>query len=224
MPIVTISRMYGSGGSDVAARVAEQLGWELLDNRFIDEVARRAGITPAEVSAREERVSSLIERLATAMALGSPEMMPPLPDAPLPPTEERLVEITRRVVEEAVSHGPLVVVGRGAQCMLAERQDAMHVFCYAPLNALVARSATRLHASAEEARKAVEETNRQREQYVKKHWNRSWRAHANYHICLNTEWLGVDGAADVVVRLARERLAGGAIDSGGSGGSGGARR
>ena len=36
---------------------------------------------------------------------------------------------------------------------------------------------------------------------------RSWLAHENYHLCLNTEWLGIDGAASIVVRLARERFA-----------------
>jgi N-methylhydantoinase A len=43
MAIITISRMYGSGGSDVAARVAQLLGWSLLDNAFVDAVAERLG-------------------------------------------------------------------------------------------------------------------------------------------------------------------------------------
>ena len=32
MPVITISRTFGSGGSEVAARVADALGWTLLDN------------------------------------------------------------------------------------------------------------------------------------------------------------------------------------------------
>src|SRR3954469_6099416 len=55
MPIVTVSRQYGSGGSEVAGRVARALGWQLYDNEVIDEVAARLGVTAAEVSAREER-------------------------------------------------------------------------------------------------------------------------------------------------------------------------
>ena len=206
MAIISVSRMYGSGGSEVAQLIARSLGWSLLDNAFVEAVAERLGVTPAEISVREERVSSLAERLADAMALGAPEMMPPLPNTPLPPTEERLVEITRRVVDEAVARGPVVVVGRGAQSMLAERGDVLHVLCYAPRSALVARAMRRLSLPAEEAGRVVDETNRQREQYVKRHWNRSWLAHGNYHLCLNTEWLGIDGAADIVVRLARERF------------------
>lgn len=204
MPIITISRLYGSGGSAVAAKVAGWMGWTLLDNEVVDAVAERLGMSRAEVTAREERVPSLVERLADAMALGTPEMMPAVTDTPLPPSEERLVEVTRRVVEEAVAHGPVVVVGRGAQSMLAARMDAIHIFCYAPRPALVARAASRLGVDKREAERVVDDTNRQREQYVKKHWNRSWRAQENYHLCVNTDWLGIDQAAQMIVRLARE--------------------
>ena len=204
MPIITVSRLYGSGGSEVAAKVAQALGWTLLDNAVVDSVALRLGVTPAEVTAREERVPSLVERLADAMALGTPEMMPAVSDTPLPPSDERLVEVTRRVVEEAVAHGPVVVVGRGAQSMLAARTDAIHIFCYAPRRALIARAAARLGVSEREAERTVDDTNRHREQYVKKHWNRAWRAPEGYHLCVNTEWLGIDQAAEMIVTLARQ--------------------
>jgi hypothetical protein len=52
----------------------------------------------------------------------------------------------------------------------------------------------------------VSDTNKQREQYVKRHWNRNWLAQENYHLCLNTEWLGFDGAAEQVVQAARRQL------------------
>jgi cytidylate kinase len=206
MAIVTVSRQYGSGGSDVAARIATALGWRLLDNAIIDRVAEKLGTTVEEVEAREERVPSLAQRLADAMALGSPEMLTPIADASLPPSDETLLDVTRRVIAEAIASGPVVLVGRGAQSMLAERSDTLHVYCYAPKAALVARAMRRLNLDAAAAQKAVEETNRQREQFVRKHWNRSWAAHENYHLCVNTDWLGIDGAADLVVGIARQRF------------------
>lgn len=202
MPIVTISRLYGSGGSEVAARVAKELGWSLLDNAVVDAVAARLGITPSEVAAREERLPSLVERLVDTMALGSQEWLSPQSAARRPPTDEQLVDMTRHIVEEAIARGPLVVVGRGAQAMLAERTDALHVFCYAPRSALIARSMMRDGIGEEAAAKLVDETNAQREHWVRKHWNRAWREHANYHLSVNTEWLGIAGAADVIVRTA----------------------
>ena len=62
--------MFGSGGSEVAERVARCAGLALYDNAVVDAVAERSGIPRAEVSAREERVPSLAERIASAMALG----------------------------------------------------------------------------------------------------------------------------------------------------------
>lgn len=202
MAIITISRMYGSGGSDVAAHVAQLLGWSLLDNAFVDAVAERLGVPAAEVQAREERTQSLVERLASALAVASPELLPP-PTEQLPPSEERLADVTRRVIEEAVARGHAVLVGRGAQSVLARRAGVLHVFCYAPREALVRRVAERRAIPAAEAEKVVDEINKQREQYVRTIFKRSWKAHENYHLCVNTEWLGIRGAADLIVASAR---------------------
>lgn len=202
MAIITISRMYGSGGSDVAARVAQLLGWSLFDNAFVDAVAERLGVSASEVEAREERTPSLVERLASALAVASPEILPP-PTEQVPPSAERLADVTRRIIEEAVARGNAVLVGRGAQSVLARRAGVLHVFCYAPREALVRRVAERRGISQAEAEKIVEEINKQREQYVRTTFKRSWKAHDNYHIAVNTEWLGIEGAAQAIVALAR---------------------
>ena len=89
MPIITVSRQYGSGGSEVAARVARALEWHLYDNEVVNEVARRLGMSVEDVSAREERVPSLPERIASAMALGMPEVMPTVADLAMQPDDER---------------------------------------------------------------------------------------------------------------------------------------
>ena len=206
MPVITISRMFGSGGSEVAARVASELGWTLLDNALVERVAARLGRTPVEVQAIEERVPSRAERLADALALGSPEIVSPALSAPLPPTEERLLEVTEHVINDAVARGPVVLVGRGAQSSLAQRSDALHVFCYAPKPALVNRVFEREGITPEAAARRVEETNKRREQYVRRYWHRSWLAPENYHLCVNTDWLGIDGTASLIVRVAEERL------------------
>jgi cytidylate kinase len=203
MPVITVSRMYGSGGSEVAERVAKALGWQFYDNGLIDAVAERAGLSPEEVASREERVPSIVERLASALALGSSEILPPID---IETTEERIVAITKRIIEEAVQAGPAVLVGRGAQSLLANRVDALHVFCYAPKSALRRWVMHKFDVSAEEADRMVSETNKQREQYVKRHWQRNWLAPENYHLWVNTAWLGIDEAAQIVVEAARKHM------------------
>ena len=207
MPVITISRMFGSGGSEVAELVASTLGWTLLDDAVIDAVAARLGVARSEVKARDERVPSLAERLVDTLSLASPELAPTT-TAGLTPTESQLVDVTHHVIEEVVQAGPAVLVGRGAQCVLAEREDALHVFCYAPNAALVRRTVERFGLSQAGAERRVAETNRQRERYVRRHWDRAWRDPDNYHVCIDTAWLGVPGAATLIVALARERLLG----------------
>ena len=203
MPIITISRMYCSGGSNVAARVAKRMDWSLLDNKVIDEVAARTGLSVSEVAAREERRPSLAERVATAMALSTQEMMAPLASAQFPPTEQHLLDVTRAVIEEAAARDSVVIVGRGAQMMLGARSDVFGAFCYASLEALT-RSCmhrdTLDHAGAE---KRVQHVNQERTAWVKANWERDWRGIENYHLCVNTDALGVDGAVDTIVRAAQ---------------------
>jgi CMP/dCMP kinase len=206
MPFVTVSRMYGAGGSEIAARVAQTLGWSLFDNAVIDAVAERSGLTKAEVRERDERVPSIVERIATTLSLGTPESMPVIPETPLLMTEERLVDITRRVIEEAVQQGPAVFVGRGVQFLLANRHDSLHVFCYASRAKLIEGAINRLGVAPKDADRTVTEMNRNREQYVRRHFNRAWLDVTNYHLCVDTGWLGIEGTADLVVGLVRQKL------------------
>ncbi|MEO6778584.1 MAG: cytidylate kinase-like family protein [Gemmatimonadaceae bacterium] len=203
MSIITISRTYCSGGSNVAARIADSLGWSLLDNAVIDEVAARTGLSAVEVAAREERRPSLAERVATAMAMSTQEMMSPLAVAQFPPTEQRLLDVTRAIIEESVERAPVVIVGRGAQMMLCSRSDVFGVFCYAPLEALTRACMQRDSLDHAHAEKRVQQVNQERAAWVKANWGREWRGIENYHLCLNTDALGVDGAADAVVRAAQ---------------------
>lgn len=203
MSIITISRMYGSGGSTVAARIAGAMGWSLLDNAVIDEVAARTGMSASEVAAREERRPSLAERVATAMAMSTQEMMSPIAAAQFPPTEQHLLEVTRAVIEEAAARASVVIVGRGAQMMLGSRSDVFGVFCYAPLEALIRIAMHRDGLDHAAAEKRVQQVNQERTAWVKANWGRDWRGIENYHLCVNTDALGLDGAADTVVRAAQ---------------------
>lgn len=205
--IVTISRMFGSGGSDVAARVATELGWSLLDNAVVEQVAERLGVSRAEVSEMEERVPSLVERIVSTLSMSAPELSPAVDDSSLMVTAEtRIVDVTKRVMVEAVAQGNAVLVGRGAQALLADRPDALHVFCYARKAFLVRYAIEHRGIDPAKADHEVEQRNKQREQYVKRHWGRDWRAFDNYHLCVDTGRLGIEGAATLVVSAARQRF------------------
>lgn len=200
MRIITVSRMFGSGGAEVARLVSQTLGWTLLDNAFIERIAAGLHATPAEVEAIDEKGPTLAERLADALAYGAQEVLSTPMRTPFPPGEERLLEVTRRVIDDAVARGPIVVVGRGAQVRLEGREDTLHVLCTAPRDALVARVATRESLGVAEAARRVDEENRRRAQFVRRHWNRDWLDASHYHLCVNTAWLGMAETAALIVR------------------------
>ena len=206
MPFITISRMYGSGGSEIAELVARSLKWTLYDNRMIDAIAERSGLSRSEVAATEERVPSLVERISGAFTLGTPEAMPAFAGGQSPTTDEEVVAATRRIIEDAVQRGPAVFVGRGAQCLMAERSDALHVLCHAPTPALIAYAARKLGVAEKDAEKTVHDMNKQREQYVKRHWNRNWLSPLNYHLSLDTSWFGIERTAEMIGEAAREKF------------------
>ena len=208
-PLVTITRQYASGGSEIARLVAEHLpGWTLIDNEFVEQVARLAGLPEDEVARREERTPGLLERLARTLAVGAPEMFIATGEHSLPvdtAEEETVVKTTERVIEEAASEGRVILVGRGAQAVLATRPNALHVYVIAskPFRRQVAME--RLGVSPDEVDKAMQETDARRDQYVKTHYGRDRQDLTQYDLVLNTERLGFQGAADLVVAEIKRR-------------------
>ncbi len=203
MPIITISRQYCAGGSAIAEGVSRALGWSLLDNAVVDQVAARTGLSVSEVAAQDERRPSLAIRVANAMAMSTQDMLTPIASAKLPPSEQQLFDTTRHVIEEAVARGPVVVVGRGAQLALSSRSDVFAVFCYAPREALVRACMQRDSLDHDKASKLVDAVNRDRAAWVKAHWGREWEALENYHVCVNTDALTQQGAIELVVSGAK---------------------
>src|SRR5256712_13272479 len=198
-PVITVTRQYGSGGSDIARLVAERLGWELVDNQFVEAVARRAGVPPDEVAQREERAPGLLERLARTLAVASPEMF--IAQAAVPRVEQdeaTLVKVTERVIAEAATHGRVVLVGRGAQAVLGNRPDALHVYVVASKAFRMKLAVERLGADPAHGERVGDETDRQPDQYVKTYYGRHRHAVTNYELVVSPHKLGFEGAAEGV--------------------------
>jgi cytidylate kinase len=207
--LITISRQYGSGGSAIAQRVAEALDWRLVDNELVEQVARRAGLSADEVAEREERAPSFIERLARVLAAATPELFPPPAGTVLEQSERDLVRITETVVADIASEGNVVLVGRAAPVLLDRAEGALHVKVVASSAFRIRATAARFGLDPKDAERIVRETDANRERYHRDYYNREWDDPLNYHMTLNTERLGVEGAADIVVAEAKRRRADG---------------
>ena len=207
MAVVTITRQYGAGGSRVAERVARALDWTVIDNAFVAEVAAGAGLPVAEVAAREERAPSLMQRLVRAMATASPEVFVPAAADAEEPDEETLVRQAERVIAEAAAHGRAVLVGRGAQAYLATARpaEALHVWVVATREARLRTTMERLSVDAKVAEAMMDRTDADRDRYVERWYGRRRQDPSNYHLVLNTTWLGYDGAGGLIAAEAQRR-------------------
>jgi cytidylate kinase len=200
--LITISRQFGAGGSLVAQLVAEKLGWSVIDNELVNEVARRIGKPAEEIAEREERVPSFVERLSRAL-VASPEV-PLVTAAPIDSLDEaELVKVTEVVVAEAAQHGRVVLVGRAAVAVLARESGAIHVQLVAPRPFRIQVVSQRSGIDARAAEKQIGETDAQRARYHKQYYNRDWSEPVNYHLVINTGAVGFAGAAEVIVARAR---------------------
>ena len=207
MSVVTITRQYGSGGSSVAQLVAQSLGWTLVDNEFVEQVAARLGLPKETVAAHDERAPSLMERLVRALGTGSPEVFVPAGENAEEPTEEHIVRVTKRVIAEAAQHGRAVLVGRGAQAVLAQATpgDAFHVYVVAPRADRLREVVKRLSLDEKAAAHEIDRIDADRDRYVEKWHGRKRQDPAGYHLIVNTGLLGYEGAARIVTEAVRQR-------------------
>jgi cytidylate kinase len=201
--VITISRQFMAGGSEVAKRVADALGWTVVDDALIEAVAERSGFTPEDVKSLEESVPSFMERFAQSSALSSPENLLSTPNILEGPATVRLAHVTREVIQELGQRDGIVFVGRAAAAVLASERNAIHVRLVAPLAGRVHEAMSRLDLDEEEARVFVEGRDDDRARYHKELFGRDWNDAVNYHLVLNTELLGRAGAAELVVARAR---------------------
>lgn len=203
--IITISRQFGSGGSEVASLVAGRLGWRVVDNELIDRVAERAGLSSAEVARREERAPGFVERLARALARSAPELFPAPADRAPEPEEATLVRVTETVVADLAAEGRVVLVGRAGPAVLRGAYDALHVKLVAPVPDRLRAAIERLGLDPKEAERILEDTDRNRARYLKQYYGRDWEDSTNYHLVLNTAALGLEAAAELIVTCATRR-------------------
>jgi cytidylate kinase len=194
--VITIEREYGSGGADIAKRIADRLGWKLWDQLLTNEIARRMDCDSHIVEDREEKRDPLFYRLFKAFMRGSFEGSLNAPRLKMADTE-CIREVTERVVKETADGGECVIVGRGSAYYLQSRRDTFHVFVYAPFDAKVRR----LQASGKSANEALhlaETVDRDRAAFIKQYFGVEWPDRQRFHLMVNSS-IGEDTTVQTIL-------------------------
>jgi cytidylate kinase len=195
MTVVTIARQFGARGEAVANRLAEALGWRLLDRALVERIAAELEVAPEQVEANTERVEHFVERLGLYLSESFPESLAGLPAALSP---EATAKAARRIVAQAAAEEPAVIVGHGAQCILRGNPDTFHVLLHAPFAARVARVREHFVLDERAATERVRRSDADRRAYVREHFGQDWLDPALYHLSVDTARFGVEGTAELI--------------------------
>lgn len=202
MPIITISREFGAGGSSVAQLVAEELGAELVDAALVNEVARRLEYPEATVASADERPETFVDRLLDSLKYLAPAQALALQrrqsGAVVEPRWE-IVNLTQELIREVARQGKAVVVGRGAAFVLRDHPNALHVFLHAAPEVRVEAIKRRLMLNERAARERMRKTDGERAAYIRQLYHADWRDSANYDLAIDTGRLGFSRAAGLVI-------------------------
>lgn len=202
MSAITISRQYGSGGGEVAAHLAQRLGWQLIDHEIVAQVAHSLGITEEEAEVHDERVEGFITRALNALQAAA--LVVPAPVTPLEQAEAVYYEALRKVVETAADTGRVVIVGRMGQALLAGRRNVLHVRIVAPLKQRIIYVAQREGLDEAAAQSRIQIKDRDRARSLQARFGRNVDDPMLYDLIINTAVLDLDSVVDLIC-LALER-------------------
>jgi cytidylate kinase len=214
MPVITIGRQFGAGGSTVGEMLAEQLHVDVLESGIIDEVAQRLQLPKEEVEAEDEQPGSLLSRLLVALGSASSEpLIPPEATAWNPPnadpafdTRKAVLQITQNVIQEAARAGNVVIIGRGGAYLLHDFPGALHVFLGASKSVRVKTVMDHLKiASEEEARKLVDRTDENWTAYIKQVYGHDRNLAGHYDMVLDTGRLGYETTVAVILAAVKKK-------------------
>ena len=208
MPVITIGRQFGAGGTTVGEMLARELHVDLLESRIIDEVAHRLQLPKEEVEAEDEQPGSLLARLLVALGSASSEpLIPPEAAAWSPPntdptfdTRKAVLQITQNVIQEAARAGNVVIVGRGGAYILRDFPGALHVFLRAALAVRVKTIMARFKIASEDgAARLMKRTDENWTAYIKQVYGHDRNLAAHYDLVLDTGRLGYETTVKVIL-------------------------
>ncbi len=198
MRAITISREYGSGGGEIASRLAKRLGWQLINHEIIELVASEMGTSTQQAEAYDERTEGILARALNSLQLLEPAYMAGIPPEALLSNEKTYLKTVSRIIRAAATKGHVVIVGRGSQVLLARQRGVLHVRIIAPLEQRIAYVMQRegLDQATAQARIQMKEHDRMRHLETAYH-RKPADAHL-YDIVLNTSFLDLDGAVEII--------------------------
>ena len=184
--IISIARQTGAGGRETARKLAQRLGYTYLAKADLLRKADELGYFEQMYEFYNEMpVNTLLQ------AISHSEL-----------AAEQKRDHIARIYQKIVEGGNVIVLGRCAGFFLRGRTDLLTVFLRASDEFKLARLEKEGRA---DAREYMEDSDAGRASFHQYYTNQIWGAVANYNICIDTSYCGIEGAVNIIEYLVKSR-------------------
>lgn len=207
--VITIGRQFGSGGHEVGSRLAKKMGIPFYDKEILSLTAKNSRFAESYLEKMDEQKPSFLN-VGSAGLMSSAGGTSSAQGAitqfyNLSPNDQIFLE-TSKVMNALAEKGPCVIVGRCADYILRDL-DPVNFFICADIKDRVARKlALDEHSemTEQEMEKLIRQTDKSRSKYYEYYSHEIWGSADNYHMCINTSVVGVDGAVEIIMKFVEE--------------------
>lgn len=202
--IITIGRMYGSGGREIGRKVAEHYGIRFFDRELLAHVAKESGFCKEIIQREDERpTSSFLYNLVMDTYSFGHGAAAAFTDMPL---SQKVFLAQFDAIKSLAQEGPCVFIGRCADEALADRRDVLNLFIHASEEFRISRvrSYPEYNEKEQNGRRITDyiaKIDRQRQSYYNYYASGKWGQADNYHFTLDSSVLGIDGTVRLITQL-----------------------
>ena len=192
--LINIGRSFGSGGGYVGQAIGRKLGIPFYDNELISKAAEESGYSK-NLFAKEEKHS--LFSVSSFFASGRLSYM----DNGYV-NDNVMFNIQSEVIRNIAEKGDAIIIGRCADYILRDK-ECLNVFITAPMEFRIHRLMETEGIDTDEAESLIRRKDRTRETYYNYYTFGSWGLASNYHLCVDSSILGIEGTADLIIDLGR---------------------
>jgi cytidylate kinase len=196
--IVTISRMFGTGGHEIGAELARRLGVKLIDKQVLNEVAKRMNVVEEAMEKIEARnplwrddFTSFYRTYMSKAEYNGLEH---------DRTSHELFEAQAEAIRSIAAEESCVLIGRCGFHIFAEHPNALKIFIHSSEDCRKRRIAEKYDLSLSDAAAMVVDNDYSRELYTKTFTGKDWTDARNYDISIDVRKFGVNGAVDFIMK------------------------
>ncbi len=194
--VITVGRLYGSGGREIGTMLAEKLGIAYYDDMLLKEAAKESGLCEELFRSFDERPKSFLYSVAMDPYAFSMNHITPRGSI-----EQQVHLATYETIKKLADRGPCVLIGRCADYALKDRHDVINIFITAPLENRIRRVAERNGISEDEAKERIRKTDKSRASYYNYYSSKDWGEAKSYDLCIDSSLLGIEGTVELLEKM-----------------------